>query len=139
MILIFETPVICIILITWYSWADHVILTCDLVLLWSCDYTTQQLFVQDTSCWLYICHTMHARFPCTWSIVSIFLLLLLVSVLDTANHNVLIISMPYCTVTASSYSLLLFFSLHVLFLVHFWWIFIIFQYLVQKANIEGWS
>ena len=77
-------------------------LSCDLVFLWSCDYTTQQLLVQDISCSLYICHTMHARSPCTWSINSIFLLMLLLSVPDTVNHLILIISMLYLYCTAFS-------------------------------------
>ena len=48
----------------------YVILFCDLEFLWSCDYVTQQLLVQDISCSLYTCHTMHAWSPCIWSIVS---------------------------------------------------------------------
>jgi len=60
---------------------------------------------------LYICHTMHARSPCTWSIVSIFLLLLLLSVLDTAIQIVLFISMSYFyCYCIFIFSLLLFFS-----------------------------
>jgi len=55
----------------------HVILSCDLVFLWSCDYTTQQLLIQNISCSLYICHTMHARSPCTWSIVLIILIIVI--------------------------------------------------------------
>ena len=44
---------------------------CDLVFLWSCDYTTQQLLVHDISCSLYTCQTIQARSSCTWSSVSI--------------------------------------------------------------------
>jgi len=66
------------------------------------------------------------------------MLMLLLSVLDTANHIVLIISMPYFTIAAFFiFSLLLFFFLHVLLLVQFWRIFIIFQYLEQKAGIKS--
>ena len=48
-----------------------------LMSLWSCDYTTQQLLIQNISCSLYICHTMHARFPYTWSIVLIILIIVI--------------------------------------------------------------
>ena len=86
---------------------------CDfkLVILWSWDYVTWYLFVQDISCSLYPCHNVHARSPCIWSIVSIFLLLLLLLVLSTSKHIVLLISMPYlycyCILI---FSLILFFS-----------------------------
>ena len=42
-----------------------------LVISSSYDYITRQLVVQDISCSLYICHTLHARLYYTWSIVSI--------------------------------------------------------------------
>jgi len=61
----------CLILIAWYSWTDHVIFTCELVFLWSCDYVTWQLLIQNISCALYTCHTMHAWSYCTWSIILI--------------------------------------------------------------------
>ena len=70
-ILILETPVTCIILIIWYSWTDHVILTCDLVFLWSCDYATRQFLIQDIKCLLYSYHNIHALSYCTWSIILI--------------------------------------------------------------------
>ena len=89
MIMTLETHVTCIILTTWYSWTYHVILSRDPVFLWSCDYVRRQLLVQDSSCSLYTCHTIHGRSPCTWSIITIILLLLILSVLDTAKHIVL--------------------------------------------------
>jgi len=122
------------ILITWYSWTDLVILTCDF--LWSCVYITWQLLIQDISCSLYSYHNMHARSPCTQSIVLIFLSLLLLSVLDTANHIVLMSYLLLLHLHILSFNIL--FS-RVLLLVHFWWTFIIFYYRDQKASIESWS
>jgi len=135
-ILILETHVTCIVLITWHSWIYHDILSCDLEFLWSCDYVTRQLLVQDVSCSLYTCHTMHARSYCTWSISWLFLWLLLHSVLDISIHIVLM-----------SYLLLL--HLHILFYCSFpsctlaspllTDLYIIFQYLDQEAGIESCS
>ena len=71
MILILETLVTRIILFTQYYWTDHVLLTCDLVFLWSCDYITRQLLVQDISCSLHSCHNMYTRSYCTWSIILV--------------------------------------------------------------------
>jgi len=59
----------------WYalSWLDYMTfldIPCYFIL-WSCDYVTRQLLVQDVSCSLYTCHTMHAWSYCTWSIFLI--------------------------------------------------------------------
>ena len=60
----------------------------------------------------------------------LFLLLLLLSVLDTVKYIVLLILMPYLhCYCIFIFSLLLFFFLRVLLLVRFWQIIIIFQYL----------
>jgi len=99
-----------------------------LMILWLC-YTRS----------LYSCHNMHARSSCTRSIIVIIPVLLLLSVPDTVNYIVLIISMPYLyCYCIFIFSLLIFFSFRVLLLVRFWRTFIIFQYLDQKASIESW-
>ena len=80
-------------------------LSCDLMFLWFCDYTTQQLLVQDISCSLYICYIMHARLLvhnmssrfscyCYYYQFSIILIILF-----------LLFQYPTCTVTVFSYSL----------------------------------
>ena len=98
--------------------------SCDLVIMLHDSYSSRTIRV----------HYIHVR-TCMHGLLVhdlsswLFLLMLLLSVLDTANHIVLIISMPYFTVAAFSYSLLLFFFLRVLLLVWFWQTFIIFQYL----------
>ena len=51
--------------------------------------------MHDNSCSLYSSHNMHARSSSAWSIVLIIHVLLLLSVLNTANKIVLFISVPY--------------------------------------------
>jgi len=118
-----------IILTTWCSWTYHVILSCDLVFLWFYDYVTRQFLIHDISCSLYTCHTMHARTSCAWLSSQLFLLLLLLSVFDTANIVLISMSYLYCY-CIFIFSLLLFFSLRVLLLVSFWQTIIIFQYFI---------
>ena len=74
--------------------------SCDLVITLHDSYSSKTSHV----------HYIHIT-PCTYDLLvhdlssRLFLLLLLLSVFDTAKHFVLIISMPYWTVTVFSYSL----------------------------------
>jgi len=76
---------------------------------------------------------MHARSPCAWSIVSIFLLLILISVLDNTNLIVLIILIPYLC-CYYIFHILLLLSLRVLLLVRFWRTFIIFSVSISESR-----
>jgi len=70
-----ETHVICIILITWFSWTSHVI---RIVIIWLCDL-------------LYSCHDILARTCWTWSIIpSIFVI-----VLDTVDILIFYSDIPF--------------------------------------------
>ena len=82
------------------SWTYHVILSCDLEFLGSCDYVSRQLLVQDLSCSLYTCHTIYARSYCTWAVFSIIPVI------------IIIFSSRYCqTYCLMSYLLLLHFHI----------------------------
>ena len=105
-----ETHVTCIIL-TWHSWTYHVILSCDIEFLWSCDYVTRQyLFRTFHVHYIYVTLCMHgllAHDLSSW----LFLLLLLLSVFDTDKHIVVLILKPYLyCYCIFIFSLLLFFS-----------------------------
>jgi len=54
--------------------------SCDLMIMISCSCASYSLFT---------CHTMHARSPCTWSIVPVIPVIVITSVLDTAKHIIL--------------------------------------------------
>jgi len=106
MILILETHVTCIILITWYSWTDHVIFTCDLVFLWSCDYVSRQLLVQDN--YVYYIHVT----TCTHDLLVydlsswLFSYCYFFQFLILPTISFLLFQCPTYTVTTFSYSLL---------------------------------
>ena len=105
-----------------------------LVILWSC-YTTvthprRLMFI--IFMWQHVCTVLlYMIFRPDYSCYCYYFQFLI-----NAMHIVLM-SYLYCY-CAFIFSLLLFFSLRVLLLVHFWRTYIIFQYLDHKAGIESW-
>ena len=108
-----------------------------LVILWLCCIT-----ITHPGHLMFIIYMSHHA--CTVSLYMIYRLDFPVIVITFSSRYcqtyLLLIFMPYLyCYCIFVFSLLIFFSLRVLFLVRFWWTFIIFQHLNQKAGIESWS
>ena len=91
------------------------------MILCSCDYVTWYLLIQDISCSLYSCHSMHACSYYTWSIVLIihvvviaFISLYWQTYFSYYFNALLVLLLHFCIL------FLLLFSLHVHLLVRFW-------------------
>ena len=132
-----ETHMACIILTTWYFWITMLFYfvnssSCDLVIMLHDSYLSRTFYIHYIHVTLCM-HNLLVHDLSSW----LFLLLLLLSVLDTAKHIML---MSYLLFYIFIFSLWSFVFLRVLLLVHFWRTFyIIFQYLDQKVGIESCS